>query len=136
MMTFLLFSTLFLFAMGIGYAMDGVKKDKVSYQETKDSFIIHYNERRIIVSGDRNTRMCTYRWRGKTETITFPTYPGYNSIEQIEHFMSRYKTSQLSKHLFDFQNMKDPSMLLALDPINGKLLSEIQLKLKCYIRNA
>lgn len=135
-MTFLLFLALFLMAMCIGYAMDGVKKDKVSYQETNDSFIIHYNERKIIVSAKPSSRMCTYRWRGKTETITFPVYPGYNSIEQVEHFISRYKTSLLSKHLFDFKNMKDPAMLIALDPINGKLLSEIQLKLKCYIRNA
>lgn len=136
MMTFLLFFVLFCMAVGAGYVMDGIRKDKVSHQETRDSFIIHYNDRKIIVTGKPNTRMCTYRWRGKVETITFPIYAGNNAIAQVEHFMSRYKTSRLSSYLFDFQNMKDPAFLLAFDPVNGKALSEIQLKLKCYIRNA
>jgi hypothetical protein len=115
--------------------MDGVKKDKVTYTETSDSFVIIHNNRRIIVTGKPNTRLCTYRWKGKTETITFPIIDGVNPVEQVEHFISRYKTSRLSKYLFDFSNMKDPANLLAFDPVNGKMLSEIQLKLKSYIRN-
>lgn len=136
MMTFILFLLLFLMAIGIGYVMDGVKKDKVICTETSEGFVIIHNNRRIIVTGKPNTRLCTYRWKGKTETITFPTIDGVDPIEQVEHFISRYKTSRLSKYLFDFSNMKDPANLLAFDPINGKALSEIQLKLKSYIRNS
>lgn len=136
MMTFALFFILFWVAVGIGYIMDGVKKDCISYQETNESFVIHYNNRRIIVSGNNKTRLCAYKWKGKIETITFPITSHTDPIQQIEHFISRYKTSRLTKYLFDFSNMKDPANLLAFDPNNGKLLSEIQLKLKAYIRNA
>jgi hypothetical protein len=122
--------------MGIGYIMDGVKMDKVNYLETKESFVIQYNNRRIVVTPSSNTRLCTYRWKGKIETITFPTIVGVNPLEQVEHFMSRYKTSRLSKCLFNFSNMKNPTDLIAFDPVNGKLLSEIQLKLKSFIRNS
>lgn len=135
-LTSLLLLALFLMAMGIGHLMCGVRKSKVSHLETSEGFVIQYNDRKIIVTGNPNTRMCTYRWRGKVETITFPTHSGDKNIEQVEHFISRYKTSRLSKYLFDFKNMKDPALLLAFDPVNGKALSEIQLKLKCYIRNA
>lgn len=136
MLTALLIFALFLMAMGIGHVMCGVKKSKVTHLETSEGFVIHYNDRKIIVTGNPNTRMCTYRWRGKVERITFPSCFGDKNIEQVEHFMSRYKTSRLSRYLFDFKNMKDPALLLAFDPVNGKALSEIQLKLKCYIRNA
>lgn len=136
MMTFALFFILFCIAVGVGYIMNGVKKDHISYQETSDGFVIHYNNRRITVIGNKKTRMCTYKWRGKMETITFPITSHTDPIQQIEHFMSRYKTSKLTTYLFDFGNMKDPVNLLAFDPNNGKLLSEIQLKLKAYIRNA
>lgn len=135
MITILLFFILFLMAMGIGYVMDGARKDKISCHETSDSFVILYNDRRIVVSGKPNTRLCTYRWKGKIETLTFPIIDGVNPLDQVEHFISRYKTSRLSRYLFDFTSMKDPANLVLFDPVNGKMLSEIQLKLKSYIRN-
>lgn len=134
-LTSLLFLALFVMAMGIGHLMCGVRKNKVSHLETADSFIIQYNDRKIVVTGIPNINTCVYRWHGKVETITFPIHQGNRNIEQVEYFISRYKTSRLSKCLFDFKNMKDPALLLAFDPANGKILSEIQLKLKSYIRN-
>lgn len=133
--TLILFFLLFLMALGIGYFIDGNKEIKVGCVETPDKFIIFYDQRKIIVSGKNHTRLCTHRWKGKNEDITFPLMDNDNSIERIEHFISRYKTSQLTKYLFDFSNMNKPVFLLSLDPFHGKELSEIQLKLKSYIRN-
>lgn len=136
MMTAALFFMLFLMAMGIGHVMCGVKKDQVSFSETRESFIIHHNDRRIVISPAHGKRLCTYKWKGKVETLTFPVIPGTNPLISIEYFIPRYKTSRLIRYLLDFESMKDPALLLAFDPANGKVLSEIQLKLKSYIRNA
>lgn len=136
MMTALLIFILFMMAMGIGYVMDGVRKDKVNFLETRESFIIQHNDRRIVISPAHGKRLCTYKWKGKVETLTFPVIPGTNPLISIEYFIPRYKTSRLIRYLLDFENMKDPTLLLAFDPANGKVLSEIQLKLKSFIRNA
>lgn len=133
--TLILFFLLFLMALGFGYLIDGKKEIKVGYLETPDNFTIYYDQRRIVVSGKKNVRLCTYSWKGKFESITFPLIDGDNKIERIEHFISRYKTSMLTKYLFDFSSMNNPVFLLSLDPFHGKELSEIQLKLKSYIRN-
>lgn len=135
-LTVLLFTALFGVALALGWLIDGVKRDKVSYQETRDSFIIRYNERRITVSGRKDTRLCTYRWKATNETIIFPLIHEGDRLELVEHFISRYRTSHLTSCLFRFGGIRDANHLLMIDPANGQILSEIQMKLKSFIRNA
>lgn len=112
----------------------GAGKPRVATHGNANTFIIEYGERIIKVTSNPKVRLCSYKRLKNLETIVVPGGKGVKTIEQAEHFISRYRTSKLVKYLFDFQSMKEPVRLMAFDPANAKELSEVQLKLKSFLR--
>jgi hypothetical protein len=134
-MTIVLFFVLFVWACWLGNIIMGTQKVKIRFLETDNTFTIYYDKRTIIVVTNPNIRICTYKRQvGEIETITVLGGKGTKSVERAEHFISRYKTTKLVKFMFDFRSVKEPVWLMQFDPYNCKELSEIQMKLKAFLR--
>lgn len=132
-MNYLLFLFLFMAAVGIGCLICNDRKIRISCQRSGDRFTIYYDQRVINIELTSRVRIPSYTWVGKVETIVIPKHSG--SLEQIELFMTRYKTSRLAEALFRFSEGARAWPIIRFDPEYSKELIGIQMRLKCFIKD-
>jgi hypothetical protein len=135
-MYFIVIVLLFCFACGVGYLFERENKERLTYKQNGNTFIIHYGKRKINIVIDKKIKMSSYFIPKKNvETITVSITEPDKTITQLEHFISRYHTSRLVKILFNFSSMRDPVWLIYFDPFNAKMFLSMQFKLKAFLRN-
>lgn len=131
-MNTLLYLLLFLGCTYLGHLIYNGRKTRISYSATGLVFTIKYGKRIINVELNEKIRIPSYS-RGKgIENIVVPKR--FGNVDQVEHFMSRYKTSMLSDVLFRFSDCSRTS-IVRFDPVHAKALIDIQIKLKHFIKN-
>ena len=134
MIGFLVVIVLICFVFYMGWLFERVNKEKISYKEEKDKFILYYSNRVIIINRNNRTQLYYHQWVNKTETVIIPTGNGSKSIKQAEQFIVNYKTSNLLTRLFNFSHPLNHSFIMEYDFPNAKELIEIQMKIKAFIR--
>lgn len=132
-MNILLYLFLFMGATILGHLIYSERKARVKSVRSGNTFRIFYDNRTIEVILDPKIRIPSYSWVGKAERIVVPKI--YGNVKQIELFMTRYKTSMLADALFRFSE-RNSMAIVRLDPVNAKKLIDIQLRLKCFIKNS
>lgn len=130
-MNYVLFVFLFAVTCYLTYIMTGQRKDKVKCKTHPDLFVITYKERTIYISAKEEE--FSYRRNGNLEFIDVVIGWEEESLQDVEDFITKARTSILVQELFRFSAGNEPKMLMFFDPINSKELVEIHNKLKAFI---
>ena len=131
-MNYLLYLLLFLGCTYGGHLIYNGRKMRVDYDTAGNIFTIRYGKRIINVELNERTRLPSYSRSKGVEHIVVPKRPG--NVDQVEHFMDRYKTSMLSDALFRFSDCSRLA-IVRFDPVHAKALIDVQIKLKSFIKN-
>lgn len=123
---------LFLGATYLGHLIYNNRKVDTAYSISGNTFSILYGKRLINVELNERVRIPSYSKRKGIETIIVPKRVG--NMEQIEHFMIRYKTSNLADALFRFGDCRHLH-IVRFDPVQAKALIDIKLKLRHFIKS-
>lgn len=131
-MDIILVLLLFLAATYLGHLIYNNRRVYTAYSITGNTFSILYGKRSINVELNDGIRIPSYSKKRDIETIVVPRRVG--NMEQIEHFMIRYKTSNLADALFRFGDCSHLH-IVRFDPVQAKALIDIKLKLRCFIKS-
>lgn len=131
----LLIAALFLTATYGGHLLMHGIKPKFNFKLTGNQIVIEYRKRTLIVTGDRNIRLVSYKRYEGIEEIKIPIGNGKETAKQVERFFINTPcTSLLSKVLFGFSKASDPFVVIRFDSELSNELIEVRDKLHTFCK--